>query len=232
MNNYEAHEQSANCISSTTVLPTPLLRQAAAVSSNKMKHLPLIILASIIYSCTSKTDKGSTADNSSLAGKYTTNHLVEKEHEDGSDCVFDTSTYKFTTEAIKNYNSSLKYVWNDETKAATVWMDQSDTLILHIGGCDHFTYSAIYTTDQTLFDTDSVMLSKAKWIAKSFFSNGYNKGFMNAIDKNLFEIDGKANNKTVTLKQVVTEISDHVYEPILIEKINGRTRITLTAYQN
>lgn len=196
-----------------------------------MKHLALIILVFILQSCTSTTDKISTVDSTAKQFKDTAVPLTANEHQTDNDCVFDTSTFKFTTEAIKNYNPSLRYIWNDETKEATIWINQKDTLNLHIGGCDHFSYAATYSTDETVFETDSIMMSKIRWLAKSFFNNGFDKGFTDPIDKKQFRIQRDGETKNVILKES-NAMTDHVYEPINIVKVGGRTTISMLAYQN
>lgn len=105
-------------------------------------------------------------------------------------------------------------------------------MLLHIGGCDHFTYSAKYLTAASALASDSSVLTKARWMAKSFFSNGFDQGFVRTIDKGSFAITRDAHTTTITLAEGDTTHSDHIYEPILVEKTKGRARISLVAYQD
>jgi hypothetical protein len=196
-----------------------------------MKHLPLITFAFIILSCSSTTDNASTFDSTTRQFKDSAQLTVNNQQAD-NDCVFDTSTFKFTTEAIKNYNPNLRYIWDDETEEATVWINQNDTLNLHIGGCDHFAYSATYSTDEAVFDTDTTILSKIIWLAKSFFNNGFDQGIIERIDKKQFRIERDGEIKNLIFIESDTARADHIYEPINIAKVGGRTKISMLAYQN
>jgi len=55
-------------------------------------------------------------------------------------CVYDVETQ--TDDFLKGIDYFKGYVWNIESKSATIRMSENEELIIHKGGCDHYSVSA------------------------------------------------------------------------------------------
>lgn len=149
-------------------------------------------------------------------------------------CVFDTSTYRFTTTALSKLDPAMAYSWRTEDATAVVPMKNNDTLLLHIGGCDHFTFQAEYRTDSSKFDDEEYFIDKAKWMAKSFFSQGFDTKYVECISGKRYRRDGAepAGIKWYNIQDPDTAVTDHVYEGFGVRKIEGRASISISGYVN
>lgn len=151
----------------------------------------------------------------------------------GDDCVFDTSTYKFTTEKLFAYQKDIRFTWDEQEKDALVKLNEQDSLRLHIGGCYHFTWSAIFTTDSAAFNNNEYLLNKAAWLAKTFMGNGFDEKFSHCISNRLFTMDSsEADLKTLLIVDTATVITNKVCEPVLFERSGSRTIITIVGSEN
>ncbi len=149
-----------------------------------------------------------------------------------SDCVFDTNTYKFTTEPIRKYNSQLKFQWDGHN--AIVPLEAGDTLILSIGGCNHFGYSAIYKTDGEKFKDSTFLVEKAKWLAQTFFNNGFDKNYVKYISDGKFQLDSD-NSSKIQKNYFITDTTmqeNEIYEGFRFIKEGNRTEIGIYGYIN
>jgi len=195
-----------------------------------MKHWLIGIV--IIVSCQNPSTTSAPTTNSTKTPKDTlgaSDNLPETIN--SVDCVFDTSTYKFTTEAIKKYNPHLLFQWDTGRAVANFSLDNNDSLSLHIGGCNHFTYSAIYTTNSDLFNDDSALIATSKWIAKTFFKGGLDSDFLDILNKHDFVKETKPN--LIVFNPVESDnLTNIIIEPILIEKREKKTVISLAGYMN
>lgn len=199
-----------------------------------MKRLiPIIfILTSIIISC-------SYSDKNLNSTTLKADSLKQVEPEDfkqveNNDCVFDTSTYKFTTQALRKYKSDIKFTWNDLEKEAKTVFDNGDTLTLHIGGCDHFSYSATLITDLPFTETKA-LTEKSRWLAKTFFDGGFDSKYNDCISKGLFkEEEGidKENLKSFEIIDPDTTMTNMIYEGFQFWKLNKKTKIVISGYIN
>ncbi len=149
-------------------------------------------------------------------------------------CVFDTASHSFTTEKIIAYNSSLAFTWNDSTKEATVPLPGGDTLVLHIGGCEHFSFEGTYSTGPEKFTDKDYLLGKAKWIAANFFGQGYDTKYVEVIEKKQYHISRQTDEEKNFYEVVTTDstITDHVYEGFSFARTHGRTVIWIGGYTN
>lgn len=154
-------------------------------------------------------------------------------------CMFDTSTYKFTTEAIRRYNPNLQFFWDSSAAMATVPLPGGDTLLLHIGGCDHFGYSAQFFTDAVHFDDDDYLPEKAKWLAQTFFLSGFDKDYAYFIDKKHYRPSSEINDIPESKRRCFeivnpysTTVTNHIYEGFCIEKLGNRAVVRISGYIN
>ncbi len=150
-----------------------------------------------------------------------------------NDCVFDTSIFKFTTEALLNYDAELLYQWDATEKQAIVPFKNGDTLILSIGGCDHFSYWAEYKTKAIFFNNEKYVMDKSLWIAKNFFSNGFDSGFVKFINTNHYTLERTdANLKVYSIQTDSTVTEMEVYDAISVEKRGDRITLSINGYVN
>jgi hypothetical protein len=200
-----------------------------------MKHLLFLLSITLViltFSCDSK-DKSDTTNVNEDFVLTDTIQSEKSELSNDSECVFDTSTFKFTTEAIKKFDSTIKYEWNDKDKEATVPFENGDTLFLHIGGCVHFNYFAIYKMDSSKFNDDEYMFNKTIWLAKNFFSNGFDEGYSKFITNKQFELFGTNNQcKTFMINPDSTIQENEIYDGFSFCKRGNRSVITLLGYVN
>jgi len=91
---------------------------------------------------------------------------------EAEDCIFDTSSYKFTSEILLKHDKNIRFSWNNEDKKAKTVFENGDTLYLSIGGCYHFGYYAILHTNIPFEQKDS-LFRKTAWVAESFFESGF-----------------------------------------------------------
>lgn len=197
-----------------------------------MKNRIIISLLcfALICSCSSSNDNN-RKNVDSLTKKNDTS-LIKTDNE-GNDCVFDTSMFKFTTNKLKEFKKDLAYTWDNIAKEATIKFPENDTLILSIGGCDHFGYTAIYLTDALKFNDQAFLIDKAKWIAKNFLGGGFDETIVYSISNNLYDFDNsKKEIKSLTIINKDTSVTNKIFEPILFELHGSRTKITVVGYEN
>jgi len=193
-----------------------------------MKSFLVTLAFFALYSCTYNKDEKSTKKIAD-----TTITAAANNKGDSNTCIFDTSVYKFTTEDLRAYDPKISFTWNDQYHEAIVKLDKNDTLRLHVGGCESFFYSAVYTTDSSLFQNDSLLINKAKWIAKTFFTNGFGDKYISGLTNNHYEIDrSQPRAKTLTISDKDTVETNMSIEPITFRIEDGRTTISLLSSMN
>lgn len=69
-------------------------------------------------------------------------------------------------EALEKYRKDIKFSWSGKEKEAMTIFENGDTLLLHIGGCDHFISSATLLSSIS-FDDTKTLKEKSKWLAKT-----------------------------------------------------------------
>ncbi len=150
-----------------------------------------------------------------------------------NDCTFDTSSHKFTTEAIRKGLPNQKFQWNNITKEAMVPFDNGDTLTLHIGGCHHFSFLATFRTDSSKFTDNDYLFDKTRWLTSNFFSFGIDSDYEQILDNKEYEIDknSEANFRIYNIIDT-TLIENHVHEGFYFKSENKRTEIWVHGYIN
>jgi hypothetical protein len=210
-----------------------------------IRYASLVLIVSLIFgSCLGRKDRDERlAVHDSLAALKdfdeapgdTTDHGSAEDMESGEDgCVFDTSTYKFTTEKLKKYKPNISYHWDQWQAEARTVLDDGDTLWLHIGGCDHFSYTAVLGTSLTITDSAALM-EKTRWLARTFLENDFDTKYDKWIAQGQFERDGNSVYGERLFYNTVdpdTAVTDHVYEGFSFTRRGARTRIEITGYIN
>jgi hypothetical protein len=127
---------------------------------------PLTIICILaIISCEQPANTGTVDENTM---DNTTN--IEKVSTVDQDCVFDLTTQ--TAEFIQEIPDYSNYIWDDQTKTATVLLDNGDTIKLTRGGCVHFNYYIqliTKTTDSLTINNPDFGLDLAKELAQKVF---------------------------------------------------------------
>jgi hypothetical protein len=198
------------------------------------KLLPFFIVVAVISSCANDNaiKKNSQPNNDTVA----TRTLDEKNKPllEENDCVFDTNSYKFTTDALKRYNKHIQFVWDSKQKSARTRLNNNDTLQLSIGGCNHFGYAAtLYSSIH--FDNTKELIKKAQWLAKTFFDNGFDTKYDECIRNGQFEPNNNydtINMKSFDIQDQDTSITNMIYNGFSFYRAGNRTKIVISGYIN
>jgi len=152
----------------------------------------------------------------------------------GDGCVFDTTTFRITAAALKKFDPALRYSWRKKDGAAVVPMKNNDTLLLRIGGCNHYVVLAEYLTDSSKFDDESYCIEKVIWMARNFFSEGFDTKYVECISKKLYQRDTlpHPDAKWYYIQDPDTTVTDHVYDGFGISKTGSRAEIAVSGYIN
>jgi hypothetical protein len=150
-----------------------------------------------------------------------------------SDCVFDTSTYKFTSETLFRFNRKIRFSWDKNNQQAIVQFPTGDSLLLHIGGCNHFGYSAEYRTNAAAFSDTNYLITKTKWLAKNFLGNGFDTNYLRLISNKQYvlekdEMDWKT--YSVEVDSLIQE--NEIYTGFGFRQVGKRTHISISGYIN
>jgi hypothetical protein len=191
----------------------------------------------VLVSCSEKINESDTSNSivylsdTSQTSPDTVSNAYSSSEED--DCVFDTSAYKFTTEAIRKINRDYRFIWNDMEKEATVFLEGGDTLILHIGGCVHFSFVATYKTDSVKFYDQSYLLNKTSWIADNFFTHGFDENYTKILkDKKYIPASDNTTFRKYFSVADTTLPENEYYEGFYFELVGNRTEIGISGYIN
>jgi hypothetical protein len=153
---------------------------------------------------------------------------------ESDECVFDTNTYKFTKEALLKYRKDIKFKWNSKEKEAMAVFENGDTLLLHIGGCTHFSYSAVLLSSIP-FQNTNMLTDKSKWLAKTFFTNGFDTKYDEFISSGKFKKNESYYPKSTEAYEVIetdTAATNMVFDGFTFEKNGKRTKIQISGYLN
>lgn len=107
-----------------------------------------------------------------------------------SDCVFDLNTQ--SDEFMKRLIDYQDYSWNDESKTATIILNNSDTLKLSRGGCTHFYYTTYYSTqisDSMNLKNEELIFNYATKLANNTFPESDVALINNLIEQGLYNSD-------------------------------------------
>ena len=152
-----------------------------------------------------------------------------------NECIFDTSTYKFTTEKLKQYDKNISFFWDSKNYQAIVKFPGNDTLRVHIGGCVDFSYNASYSTDSSRYNDTAYLFKKATWLAKNFLGGGFDSKYIECLTNKLYTRDTlnvDSNTRAYEIINTDTSMTNKVYEPFLFELRGSRTIITIGGYEN
>ena len=118
-----------------------------------MKKSIVIFLAILAFSCGNKKERRSEA-------------LEQKDLITEDDCIFDQSTQ--TDEFLKDIQALKSYVWDYESRTATILLENHDTLLISRGGCYDFGVSAEFRirNDTMNYKNWNMVFEKVLWIAK------------------------------------------------------------------
>jgi len=149
------------------------------------------------------------------------------------DCTFDTASYEPVKKAIRKYNKTISYSWNQETKTARCILPDGDTLFLHIGGCDHYSYSAELHTSIRYLETKK-LIEKSRWIAMNFFSDGFDDQYNQLISSGNYKIEKseKKDFQFFEIQNVSKEPTNHILDGFSFLKNGKGTIIRISAYIN
>lgn len=194
-----------------------------------MSNKKLLFFTAVICLLTAAC-KPSAKDNQSMNDSTLAKDTIDTL--DDSDCIFDTSSYKFTTTALLKFDKTIQYKWDKEAKQAKAILNNGDTLYLSIGGCDHFGYAATLIT-KTPFNVTDSLLNKTRWLAKTFFNNGF-ESYDELIAYNKYS---KSEDSTPEYSSYDVTLSDSVaenciFEGFSFEKRGNNTIIAISGYIN
>lgn len=148
------------------------------------------------------------------------------------DCVFDTNSYAFSTAPIKKYDPALPIVWKEGEAIAA--LGNGDTLILRIGGCNHFGFSATLRTEGEKIADSVFLMEKSIWLAKTFFTNGFDTQYEQYIRARHFALDtihSDAEHQFYNITDT-TMAENEVFDGMRFFKDKNRTEISLSGYVN
>lgn len=205
----------------------------------KLLYIGIILLSLYLLVACASEEKAVPSDTGrdSLAIQATDSNIViesvtETEEAEELDCVFDTSMYRFTTEALSDYDASLEWGWDKEYRQALVPMAGGDTLALSIGGCNHFSYDAEWHTSKAKAQDTAFIIEKAQWMARHFFGGNDFKKYDSLIENRLYRRNLEAED--VIHYNVIYNGEDiqNNYEGFGAREENGRAVIWIAGYIN
>jgi len=200
-----------------------------------MKHflfsLSIVLLAA---GCSSELKKEKTPVLSSeKRAKEKIYSIDNRPKEIESDCVFDTSSYKFTSEILLKFDRKIRFSWNKNNRQAIVKFPKGDSLLLSIGGCNHFGYSAEYRTDASAFSNPDYLMEKTTWLARNFLDNGFDTNYLRFISNKQYILERDENDwkyYSVEIDSLVAE--NEIYDGFGFKRVGKRTHISIGGYIN
>jgi hypothetical protein len=146
------------------------------------------------------------------------------------ECPLDTSTYKFTTEKLREYQPNISYHWDRWHAEARTVLPDGDTLWLHLGGCEHFGYAAALGTAVPFTDSDA-LLKKTRWLARTFMDGlGEDYDKMIATGKYHPSYEGSIPGKVQRYEVVAPDTAGYIYDGFSFARKGVRTRIEISGY--
>lgn len=150
-----------------------------------------------------------------------------------AECVFDTSTYRFTTEALRKPNPEQPFTWDASQQQAVAPLGNGDTLILHIGGCTHFSYLAVYRTDSAKFHQEAYLFGKAKWLAETYFGGGFEEDYARFIANGQYQLEESGPDiRRYSVAPADTTVTNRIFDGFYFKKNGNRTEIWIHGYFN
>lgn len=198
-----------------------------------MKSIPayLLFIPFFLADCSSSSHKRLAERADTLATKKIIQDSIV-----GNECVFDTSTYKFTVKKLKQYDRNISFSWDNKSDQAVVTFPGKDSLLVHIGGCEEFSYTAVYSTDSSRFSDSTYLLEKATWLAKNFLGGGFDSKYTECLTNKRYVLStggyADPNLKSYEIINTDTAMTNKIYEPFQFELKGSRTIITIGGYEN
>lgn len=193
------------------------------------KYIYILALLAQLFACTNKQAAVDSPANAIDTSTKKTD-LIKVETDDG--CVFDTSVYKFTSEAILKYNPKLKYLWHKASQSASVLLDNGDSLQLHIGGCNHFEYQATLLTNIN-FSNKSQLFDKTAWLAKTFFSHGFEAKVPELITNrqiSILDVEKSEKKQSYSFNDADMTVTNLILDNFSFEQRGRKTVIEILVY--
>lgn len=196
-----------------------------------VRVLVVLLLARLLPACS--TPSRDTADRKLVRDSVPAATAAEPVPAAATECVFDTNTYQFTTEALRKPNPNQPFTWDGAQQQAVAPLPDGDTLILRIGGCTHFSYLASYRTDSAKFDQEAYLFGKAKWLAETYFDNGFEEDYPRFIADKQYRLEESAPGfKLYSVADPDTSATNRVFEGFYFKKAGVRTEIWIHGYVN
>ncbi|AEA42660.1 hypothetical protein [Fluviicola taffensis] len=198
-----------------------------------------LLLSIIIFSvaCSSEQKKEKKENKSIVSNEKETESNVDSNngYSDNieSECVFDTSTYKFTSEILLKFNPKIRFSWDKNNDQAIVKFPKGDSLLLHVGGCNHFGYSAEYRTNEAAFENQEYLMATTKWLAKNFLDNGFDTNYLRFISNKQYKLERDENDWKFYSIEVDSLIQENeIYDGFDFKRVGKRTHISIGGYIN
>ena len=206
-----------------------------------IRYASLLLIISLVFgSCLgrkAREENPVTGDSSSAPTGLTAAVPVDTTEYASEDmqneCVFDTSTYEFTTDKLKQYQADISYQWDSRQAQARTVLSDGDTLWLHIGGCNHFGYSAALGT-AVPFEDSAALMNKARWVALTFLEDVGEK-YDEMIAQEQFQSGGGSIPGKIRMYDVIvsdTVVTAYIYDGFSFARKGTRTRIEIMGYIN
>lgn len=191
----------------------------------------VLLLAALLQACS--TESRDTAARTAVPDSVPAATAAEPVQAAQTECVFDTNAYQFTTRALRKHNPDQRYVWDPEQKQAVAPLPGGDTLFLHIGGCNHFSYLASYRTDSARFNEEAYLFGKARWLAETYFDDGLDEDYARFIANQQYRLEESAPGfKLYSIANPDTSMTNRIFEGFYFKKEGARTEIWIHGYAN
>ena len=117
------------------------------------------------------------------------------------DCIFDVATQ--TPEFLDGIDQLKNYTWDDNSKTATIPLDNGDTVEITRGGCAHYSFyiSLRSPSDTTALSNTAHWISKLKNITMLFEADFENETIYSLLSDGQYDLDSTANQHYYVLLQ-------------------------------
>jgi hypothetical protein len=163
-----------------------------------MKKVIFYCLIFLIFSCKNESSNSRKAISKDLNLVKDTIVSLE-EMTEVEDCIFDQEAQ--TDEFLKGIKEFENYVWDSETKLATVELSKTEMLKIYRGGCAHFTLSATFEIKNLnlSFPKDKEFIfSKVLWVSQLIKEFHFEKIY-NDLELNNFTLENDHNSVFISL---------------------------------
>jgi hypothetical protein len=197
-----------------------------------VRVLVVLLLAGLLPACSNASRDTSTLSKAVRDSVPAGTEAVPVQAAE-TECVFDTSTYRFTTQALRKPNPQQPFTWDQAQQWAVAPLPDGDTLILRIGGCNHFSFLAVYRTDSARFNQEAYLFGKAQWLAETYFDDGFDKDYARFIANRQYQLEESGPDlKWYTIAAPDTTVTNRIFEGFYFKKAGARTEIWIHGYLN